>query len=407
MCKLFNYVEKKLMILGGSSFVIPLIEKAHELGIYVITCDYLPNNIAHKYSDEYVNASVMDKEVVLKEARRLHIDGISSFACDPGVITAAYVADKMGLPNVGSYESVCILQNKTLFRSFLKEHNFNVPFFKSYSTIETVINDNDVFPYPVIVKPVDSAGSKGVTKVNGKHELSNAVEYAFSNSFSHTIIIEKFLEKKGFASNGDCFSYNGKLVFCPFTDQLFDSDSVNIYNPCGTKLPSSMPSNIQLELKNELQRLITLLDMKTSIYNFECRLSDDGKPYIMELSPRGGGNKIAELESLIYDFDYFDYIVKSYIGVPFSFEEQSIKKPGFMYVLHSNKKGVFKGINIDNGLSKHLVYKDIHIKQGDFVEPFTGSNKSFGFLTFLFPDNNICEFYKNHVKDYVKVLIDE
>lgn len=93
---------QKLMILGGSRFALPVIKEAHELGLYVITCDYLPDNIAHRFSDEYCNVSIIDRDAVLEAAQRLHIDGITSFACDPGVVTAAYVAEKMGLPSAGS-----------------------------------------------------------------------------------------------------------------------------------------------------------------------------------------------------------------------------------------------------------------------------------------------------------------
>ena len=110
---------KKLMILGGSRYALPVIRAAHELGVYVITADYLPDNIAHKYSDEFCNVSIVEKDLVLQKARELNIDGITSFACDPGVITAAYVAEKMGLPSCGPYKSVFLLQNKGLFRKFL------------------------------------------------------------------------------------------------------------------------------------------------------------------------------------------------------------------------------------------------------------------------------------------------
>ena len=105
---------KKLMILGGSRYAIPVIEAAHKLGLYAITADYLPNNIAHKFSDQYVNVSIIEKEKVLKVAQELQIDGIVSFACDPGVVTAAYIAEKMGLPFQGSYKSTSILQDKGL-----------------------------------------------------------------------------------------------------------------------------------------------------------------------------------------------------------------------------------------------------------------------------------------------------
>ena len=153
---------KKLMVLGGSRYALPVIRAAHELGIYVITCDYLPDNIAHKYSDEYCNVSIIDKEKTLEAAKKLEINGIMSFACDPGVVTAAYVAEQMGLPNVGPYKSVCILQNKGLFREFLTKNGFTVPTAKGYKNIDEALKDVDMFHWPVIVKPTDSAGSKGV-----------------------------------------------------------------------------------------------------------------------------------------------------------------------------------------------------------------------------------------------------
>ena len=119
--------QKRIMLLGGLRYLLPVIDVAHKLGHYVITCDYLPHNIAHKYSDEYCNVSIIDREAVLAVAREKQIDGIMSFAVDPGVTTAAYVAEQMNLPQAGPYESICILQNKDRFRKFLAEHGFNVP----------------------------------------------------------------------------------------------------------------------------------------------------------------------------------------------------------------------------------------------------------------------------------------
>ena len=90
--------QKKILMLGGLRYLIPVIQAAHELGYYVITCDYLPHNIAHKYADEYHNISITNKNAVLELAKDLKINGIMSFAVDPGVLTAAYVCDKLGLP---------------------------------------------------------------------------------------------------------------------------------------------------------------------------------------------------------------------------------------------------------------------------------------------------------------------
>ena len=153
-------------------------------------------------------------------AREKRIDGIMSFANDPGVVTAAYVAEKMGLPSSGSYESVSILQDKGRFRNFLSKNGFNVPNARSYSSIEEALKDIDYFNWPVIVKPVDSAGSKGVTRVDEKADLKT-VKYALGFSHNGEFIIEDFIEKKGCSSDSDSFSIDGKLVATTFSSQSF------------------------------------------------------------------------------------------------------------------------------------------------------------------------------------------
>ena len=201
---------KKLLLLGGLRYLIPVIKKAKELGYYVITCDYIPENIAHQYADEYHNVSIIDKDAVLKLAQELEINGIMSFAVDPGVITAAYVAKKMGLC-FPPYESVQILQNKGLFRQFLKDNNFNVPAAASFKTKDAVKEKLSEFTFPVIVKPVDSAGSKGVTKVCTINELDEAIETALKYSIGGEYIIEEFIEPLGYSTDCDSFSINNHV----------------------------------------------------------------------------------------------------------------------------------------------------------------------------------------------------
>ena len=187
------------MLLGGLRYLVPVIEEAHRLGVHVITADYLPDNIAHRYSDEYCNVSIIDKDAVLQAARELHIDGILSHAVDPGVVSAAYVAEQLGLPFQCSYEAACILQDKSLFRQFLADHGFNCPHAKGYDNVDDALCDVDFFDWPVIVKPVDSAGSKGVTRVDTPEALPAALATALAASISKRFIIEDFLEKEGFS----------------------------------------------------------------------------------------------------------------------------------------------------------------------------------------------------------------
>ena len=287
-------MKKKLMLLGGIRYLLPVIKAAHEQGFYVITADYLPDNIAHKYSDEYVNVSIIDKEAVLKVAQEKQIDGIMSFGVDPGVVSAAYVAEKMGLPFQCSYEAACILQDKSRFRLYLSEHGFNCPKAKGYDDLDEALRDADNFSWPVIVKPVDSAGSKGVTGVFRKEDLRKAVETAFAASINKHIIIEDYLDAEGQSSGGESFFVNGELRYNAFYDQLFELNSPNPFVPMVEQWPSAKDETVLAEVRRQLQQLGTVMGFGTGLFNVEWRVSG-GKVYLMEVSPRAGGNRLAEI----------------------------------------------------------------------------------------------------------------
>ena len=379
---------KRLLLLGGSRYLIPVIKAAHKLGVYVITCDFLPNNIAHKHADQYCNVSVMDKDAILRCAQELNIDGIMSFACDPGVVTAAYVAEKMGLPFQCSYQAAMILQDKGLFRKFLTGNNFNVPHAKYYMDENEPFSDIFFFTWPVIVKPTDSAGSKGVTKVNTPDELKAAIQTAVANSHSGAFIIEDFLTFEGYHSSTDPFTVNGELKFVTYSDQLFDPEADNPYTPAKIIWPSSMREEHQRELTHEIQRLMNLLNVKTGIYNIETCVANNGKPYIMEVSPRGGGCKIAELQKMAYGVDLIEAEVRKAVGLPVPQIEQTACNGHWCeLVIHARpgQSGILKGISIDPEIKqKYVKLIDMSAQKGDIVFPFTGANMALGdmFLRF-------------------------
>lgn len=394
------------MLLGGLRYLIPVIQTAHNLGIYVITVDYIPDNIAHKYSDEYHNVSILDKEEVLRLAKRLKIDGIMSFAVDPGVTTAAYVAEQLNLPFQGSYDSVCILQDKSRFRNFLKENNFNVPKAKGYNSVETALEESGNWDYPVIVKPVDSAGSKGVTKVERPEDLSEAVKVALSESHNQHFIIESFITPKGFTSDSDSFTIDGKLEICTFSDQRFDKDAPNPYTPSAFSWPTSMELVYQKELKAELQRLMSLLDMRTGIYNIETRIGSDNKAYIMEVSPRGGGNRLAEMTDMEFDTQLIENAVRNSVGLPLLPMKEK-KATGFLaeIVIHSDKDGIFKSLEISEEIKPFLVQNDLWVKQGDKITTFKGANNSLGTLVFRFPIKEKMDTFLDTIAKFCKIEV--
>ena len=398
--------QKKIMLLGGIRYLLPVIKAAHEQGYYVITADYLPNNIAHKYSDEYVNVSIVDKEAVLKVAKEKQIDGIMSFGVDPGVVAASYVQNVMGLPSFGPYESVEILQNKDKFRAFLSEHGFNVPKCRSFHFMEEALFDMSWYDYPVIVKPTDSAGSKGVTRVDCKDKLKSALEYAFRYSIKGNVIVEEFLEKQGCSSDTDCYSEEGILEFVDFNSQHFDANATNPFTPAAFSWPSTFTKEELQYMTSEIQRLITLLGMKTCVFNVETRVATNGKPYIMELTPRGGGNRLCEMLRYATGVDMITAITRAIVGDE---PETIAQKPHNGYwaeiILHANKTGVFVRLDIDDCLPAEIVERDLWVEPGGRVEGFEGANNAIGTLVLRFDSKEEMENAIAAQNNWSKVVV--
>lgn len=398
--------QKKLMLLGGIRYLLPVIKAAHEQGYYVITADYLPDNIAHKYSDKYVNVSIIDKEAVLKVAREEEIDGIMSFGVDPGVVTASYVQNQMGLPSFGPYESVVILQNKDKFRAFLRDNGFNVPWAYGFATKEDAWINREKFEYPLIVKPTDSAGSKGCTRVDCEEDLLNAIDYAFRYTISGHIIIEEFLEKKGCSSDTDSYSYDGKLKFVSFNAQRFDANAVNPYTPAAYSWPSTFTQEEESYLTSEIQRLITLLRLKTVVFNIETRVATNGKPYIMELTPRGGGNRLCEMLRYATGLDMITAITRAVVGDE---PEAIVQKPYNGHwaevILHADCDGEFVSLQIDPSLPAEVVEEDLWVKPGDFVNGFEAANDAIGTLVLRFENEQELKEAISNQRVWLKVVV--
>jgi carbamoylphosphate synthase large subunit len=394
------------MLLGGIRYLLPVIKAAHEQGYYVITADYLPDNIAHKYSDEYVNVSIIDKEAVLKVAREKDIDGIMSFGVDPGVIAASYVQNQMGLPSFGPFESVVILQNKDKFRAFLRDNGFNVPWAYGFDSVEDALLNRTKFTFPLIVKPTDSAGSKGCTRVDDDSTLKSALEYAMKYSIGGKIIVEEFIEKRGCSSDTDSYAEDGVLKFVSFSAQRFDDNAINPYTPAAYSWPSTFTEDEEAYLTSEIQRLITLLGMKTAVFNIETRVGKNGRPYIMELTPRGGGNRLCEMLRYATGVDLITAITRSMVGdEPGLVEQKQYEGHWAEIILHADKGGIFQGIEINSSLDAEVVETDLWVNPGDTIRGFEGANDAIGTLVLKFDDSEALESTILRINKYIKIHV--
>ncbi len=400
--------QKKILLLGGSAQQVIAIETAKKLGYYTVLCDYLTDNPGQYVADKFYLVSTTDKEAVLKVATDEKVDGILAYASDPAAPTAAYVAEKLNLPG-NPYESVEILCNKDKFRAFLAENGFNTPKAKGYDNINEAQEDikNGYFNLPIIVKPVDSSGSKGVSKIESADEISDKLSYAMSYSRSKRIIVEEFVEKYGYQIAGDGLSIDGKLVFRYFANDHFNPKCKNPFVPISASFPYNQPKEVQGKIHSEIQRLISLLGMKTCTYNFDMRIDKDFNVYLMEIAPRDGGNYIPQCIKYATGVDLVECSVKAAMGERIDLPEKQDGQ-GFIsyYAVHSLADGILNRIEIDEKVKQNNILEN-HIikKQDDEIQTFIGANSTLGILIMKFDSMEIMLDMMDHSEKWIEVVL--
>lgn len=393
---------KKIMMLGGNYFQMTATKAAKDLGHYVISVDYLPDNPAHKLADEYHNVSTVDKEAVLKLAQELKIDGIVSYASDVSAPTAAYVAEKMGLPT-NPYESVMILTHKDLFRPFLIEHSFNSPKSKGFADLSEALEFFKTLGKPAMVKPSDSNGSKGATRVDDEADFEAAFNKAMSFSRQKIVIVEEFLIRDGHQIAGDGFIVNGELVFAGFMSEHFDK-LCNPLVPIGESYPSYLSDELKAKAKAEIDRLMKLLGMKFGAINMDFIVDSKGDVYIIEIGPRNGGNLITDVIREASGVDLAKCTVQAALGLDLGEDlNKPITKYVSSYVVHSLKNGIYEGTEISDSIKDDIIlFKDL-TDVGAPVERF--DNAALGTGAMLIKYDSIDEMVRrmDNMEEYIRV----
>jgi biotin carboxylase len=296
-----NMSKKKLLVLAASRYQIPTITTAKRLGYYVITTDNVPENPGHALADKSFDIDTTDRQAVLDIATREHIDGIISAATDVAVPTAAYVAEQLGLPGV-PVDSAYIVCDKVSFRQFLCKHGFPVP--EAYAITLNYRPEADFFKRHWIIKPDRSSGSKGIFILNSKDDFHQRLTETLSFSTQSRGIIEEFIE--GFQGTCEGIVTKGELVLTFILDR--QTVSPPYVATSGHHFPTLLPSHLQKKLFSVLKEILRALGIADTTFDCDFVATND-EVYIIELSPRMGGNSISSLLKKATGFDLIEYSV--------------------------------------------------------------------------------------------------
>ena len=403
----------KILILGGGFQQLPAIRKAHELGLNVLLADYLPDAPGRREADQSFLVSTRDKERILELARKEAVDGILAFASDPAEETAAYVAEKLGLPG-GMYAAAGILGNKRKFREFLAIHGLPAPRHFPMDYMESDL------PYPVVVKPLDSSGSKGVTLLRSYDagRLLRAYQVAVSCSLSGQAMAEEYIAY-GYRHliGGDVIVRDGEAVLYGLMDCIRE-EGKNLV-PCGKIYPCGAGEEVKGRIARIMQTVIHGLSITDAEMNVEFIAGKDGEVYPIEIALRCGGNGIPQLLSDATGIDWIREEVQRTLRRANGQNANSLEASRFVgklvpadlhgiyatYNLHANQPGMYAGYELHPELSGHLYREEIFRRKGETVGTYENAAGIIGILYFHFASRAEAETYLYDMSWYLQVHV--
>ena len=279
---------KKVLVIGAGFLQDFVIKKAKLMGYETLAVDMDPDAIGFKHADRHRIINIVDEEACYQFAKEEKIDGVLTAATDYGVLTAAYIAEKLGLPGI-SYESAKRIKNKYLVRKCLFENKVDDTA-QSYEVNENTNIDEikDIITYPVIVKPCDGSGSRGTSRVDASEELLNACTFAINSSLCRKAEIEPFIEGEEYGV--ESLVVNGEIHVLGVMKKWMTKP------PYYAELGHAMPSGLPYEIENKAiicaTKAIKTLNITSGSVNMDMIITNEGAIHIVDIGARMGGNMI-------------------------------------------------------------------------------------------------------------------
>ena len=330
---------KKLAIIGASYLQMPLVKKAKAMGIETHCFAWVDGAVCKDVADYFYPISILEKEAIFEICKTVGIDGITTIATDMAVPTIAYVAEKLNLV-ANSYESSLYATNKFLMRKAFKMNHCKVPGF--YEVADE--NAPNTLNYPVIVKPVDRSGSRGVSKVASQNELKNNIKTAIEESFSKRAIIEEYIE--GVEVSVETISWNGEHFILSITDKT--TTGAPHFVEIAHHQPSLLPKNIQKIIEKETLKSLNALNVNYGAGHSEFKITPSGEAYVIEVGARMGGDFIgSHLVELSTGYDFLKGVIEVALN-EFTIPVLANKKYAGVYFLSEETKKILPIFNSDS-----------------------------------------------------------
>jgi len=373
---------KKLGIIGASYLQEPLIQTAKNMGIETHVFAWACDDVGEKSADYFYPISIIEKDQVLEQCRRIGIDGICTIASDLAAVTVNYVANQMGL--IGNTpECTLVSTNKHEMRKCFETHGDPSP--KSRLVVSADEVDTKQLSFPIIVKPIDRSGSRGITKLASAQGLEAAIEIAKEQGFEKKALVEEFAEGQEYSV--EYISWKGTHHFLALTKKF--TTGAPHFIETGHIEPAPVDEKTLERVKSVVEHALTSLGVAYGASHSEIKISETGAIKIIEIGARMGGDFIgSHLVKLSTGVDFVRLVVQTALGIEPIVERTCKKVAAVRFILGLKDVEAYQELKANH--PEVLVDADVHFVPGQTV---TDSSSRFGYFLMCSDDPHVLEEY--------------
>lgn len=360
-------MKNTVLITGGSHAEIPLIDALHSLGYFVISTGMNTDGLGHRQADLYIPADYSDKDVVLNLARENKVKGIISGCNDFAYLSTSYACQVLGIGGHDNFQTSEQIHHKNIFRSVLKRNNLSFPNFKLCSTKEDIDKAKITLKLPLLVKPTDLTGGKGVAICYDWEQVFGQFDVARAVTRQPFVLLEEMVE--GTNHGVSALLKQKKVCFSFFDNEEY---YLNPYLVSGAYSPSDLTEGTKKEIIRQIEVIADDLQLCDGLFHCQCIVNASGIPYLIDPCRRAPGDLYIKLVSYATGINYPLAIVKGELGLSFE-EELSYQKTNRNIArecLMTDRNGVIKTIQIADGYKDHIFDQMLWGKRGDLIDDY-------------------------------------
>ncbi|QEP42792.1 ATP-grasp domain-containing protein [Ectothiorhodospiraceae bacterium BW-2] len=361
-------MSKRALLIGGTPSDLLLIERAKNEGYLISAVNNMPDIAVNRQLEAHFNLDYSQPQAILALAQKECFDRVIAGSNDTAYQTAAFVAERLGLPGYDSVTTARVIHEKDLYRDFCRQIGVSSPSYCAVdrqSDLEALIADWSI-PLPVIVKPVDRSGGKGITTVFDSMQLKSAIERALASSLSQRCVVEEYIE--GSMHSFSSFIVNQKVVF-----DYYDSEYhwLNPYQIAYSSGPYHPSADHKSYLRGVVERIASELKLTDGLIHGQY-LQQGDQLYIIEFTRRTPGDWYAIPVEYLTQFSYTLNTLNGYLGQPLTLASQSIKTGHYVirYAPMASRNGILVDLTLNERLQPHLLTGYAYLQSGDRIDDY-------------------------------------